>query len=279
MSYLLHKLKRRLLNLALAVIKRHVQGQPNLFVYTYDRERDNLTPITWKARGVTNQVDGAAGETSDASGLGRCVDVEKKVVVDVGASLGLTVAHFAKTARVVYALEPQVDNYAFLLDQIRIRALDNVAPFNRAISDFNGKAAFFNRESHGVHSLGDHNKGKVLSHSEVKVITLDDFWKQEIREQIGLLKVDVEGFETEVFRGASHLLKNKLIDSIIFEFSPRIHTLRGIPIDAPLEILLQHGYNLFRVDGAPFELDLQHLPKVCDLIALPAQPRCDAPAQ
>ena len=124
-SFLLHKLKRRLLNLALAVIKRHVQGQPNLFVYTYERDRDNLTPIAWKARGVTNQIDGAACETGDASALGRCVDVNQKVVVDVGASLGLTVARFAKTASVVYALEPQADNYAFLLDQIRIRALQS----------------------------------------------------------------------------------------------------------------------------------------------------------
>ena len=269
MSFILRKLKRRLLNLALAVIKRHVQGQPELFVYTYDRERDNLTPITWKARGVTNHAAGA-GETSDASVLGSCVDYDKKVVVDVGASLGLTVAGFAKTASVVFALEPQVDNYAFLLDQIRIRKLDNVSPFNLAVSDYNGKAAFFNRESHGVHSLGDHNKGRVLSRSEVDVTTLDDFWRQEIHEQIGLLKVDVEGFETEVLRGASHLLKNKLIDSIIFEFSPRIHKLRGLALDAPLEILLHNGYSLFTVDGAPFRLDLKQLPKVCDLIALPA---------
>ena len=100
---------------------------------------------------------------------------------------------------------------------------------------------------------------------------MDDFWKKEINKQIGLLKIDVEGFEADVLNGASYLLDNKLIDFIIFEFSPRIHKLRNIDIDAPIKILLKYNYNLFTVDGKDYKFDNDNIPKICDLIAIPSK--------
>ncbi len=131
-------------------------------------------------------------------------------------------------------------------------------------------ADFYNRGSHGIHSLGVHNKGKTLSSSQVQVIKLDDFWKDNISKQIGLLKIDVEGFESDVLEGCSYLLENNKIDAIIFEFSPRIHKLRGIDIDAPIQILKKYSYDLFTTDGKVFIFDKENYPKICDLIAKPS---------
>jgi len=259
------------LNLALAIIKKHVNSQPDLHIYTYQRKIDELTLLTYKARGITNSKEGEMSETNNFCRIEDIVNWSNKVVVDVGASLGATVVPFSRTAKKVYALEPSSCNYNSLLDQVHIRRLKNIKCFNVAASDFNGVTEFFTRESHGIHSLGVHNKGKVVSSALVSVVTLDDFWKKEINQQIGLLKIDVEGFETEVLNGASYLLKNKIIDSVIFEFSPRIHKLRGIAIDAPIVILLKYGYNLFTVDGKPFSFDKNNIPKICDLIALPME--------
>ena len=149
--------------------------------------------------------------------------------------------------------------------------LKNIQTYNSAVSNFNGSAEFYNRESHGVHSLGVHNKGRILSSLQTRVVRLDDFWKDNINKQIGLLKIDVEGFESDVLEGASYLLKNNKIDAIIFEFSPKIHKLRGIELDAPIKILKKYNYSVFTIDGGEFEFNKDNYPKICDLIAKPSE--------
>lgn len=264
------KLHRKVLNLALGIVERHVARQRGLFVFTYDREADNLVPITWKARGVTLVgADDRRRPTNDFAALESIAPWAGRIVVDVGANLGGTVARFARTAARVHALEPHPGNFAHLLDQIRIRRLDNVEPLRVAAAKEAGRATFYERESHGIHSLGPHNKGKVRASYEVEVTTLDRLWQERINDRIGLLKVDVEGFEADVFEGACRLLDNRLIDAIVFEFSPRIHAIRGLPADAPLRVLRAHGYEVFTLDGRPVG-EADALPGLCDLIARPA---------
>jgi len=265
MHFVFKKINKKLLNFCLKIIKKHIDKQENLFLFTYDRKKDLLNPITWKARGITEDPL----SQSLLQMIDKIASYKDKVVLDIGASLGITVLHFSKKASKLYAFEPQYDNFMSLKDQIKIRNLQNVKVFNQAVSDFNGEADFFNRESHGVHSLGVHNVGKVLSSNKVKVTTLDSFCKKNEINHIGLLKIDVEGFEADVLEGSSHLLKNKLIDFIVFEFSPRIHKLRGIEIDQPIKILTEYDYKIVNTIGEDFIFDSKNLPKLCDLIAFP----------
>lgn len=222
--------------------------------------------MTWSARGITESYK--KQDTNDWGSLEKFVDYQNKVVVDVGASLGATAVEFAKQASVVYALEPHPGNYQFLLDQIRIRKIGNIQPYPMAVSDAIAEFDFFVRESHGIHSLGDHNKGKILNVVKVHATTLDSFWEQEIGQQIGLLKVDVEGFENDVFVGAERLLSEKRIDAIVFEFSPKIHALRKIDILAPVKTLDKLGYDVFHMDGTPFDPKKDSI-VLCDLMAWP----------
>lgn len=269
LKQLSEKVKKRILDLALWVIKKHLDQQTGLFLYTYDRNKDKLTPLTWKARGITADTSTPHLATNNWDNLAALIDHSGKIVIDVGASLGMTVQRFSQKARRVYAFEPHPDNYQFLRDQIRIRKIDNVQTYPCAVTDFNGQSQFFGRESHGIHSLGTHNKGKVLSTFEVDAITLDTFWEKEINEPIGLLKIDVEGFEPDVLRGAEKLLADKTIEAVLFEFSPRIHKLRKIDTFEPVTLLQKQGYQVFTMDGKPFICDENNLPKVCDLIAFP----------
>jgi FkbM family methyltransferase len=270
MNKILEKLNKKILNIALFIIKKHMAKKTDMHIYTYKRKLDQLTPvIAYKARDITNVTSNKPLATNNFEHINSLIDYSNKIVIDVGAALGATVVPFSKKASVVYAFEPQQDNYLFLLDQIKIRQIDNIKTYNFAVSNFNGKADFYNRESHGIHSLGVHNKGKTLSSSQVPVIKLDDFWKENINEQIGLLKIDVEGFEPDVLEGASYLLENNKIDALIFEFSPRIHKLRGIDINAPIQILEKYNYALFTTDGKKFTFDKSNYPKICDLIAKP----------
>lgn len=60
----------------------------------------------------------------------------------------------------------------------------------------------------------------------------------------------------------------RLVEAIIFEYSPKIHKLRKISEDAPIKLLKKYDYRIFDING--FEIiedDLVNI-KVCDLIAL-----------
>ena len=53
---------------------------------------------------------------------------------------------------------------------------------------------------------------------QVTTVTLDDACKMLGIRQIALLKIDVEGAEAKVIRGASKLLKEGRIDAMVLEF-------------------------------------------------------------
>ena len=79
----------------------------------------------------------------------------------------------------------------------------------------------------------------------VRAYTLDEFCKTEGIERIHLLKVDVEGFELAVFRGADRLLAEHRVDYICFEiFQPALKDagLKSRDVFAALEA---HGYEVF----------------------------------
>ncbi|NIZ62558.1 hypothetical protein DL239_16420 [Sedimentitalea sp. CY04] len=268
--YVADAANRKILNVALKVIRRHMAKQEGITLLKYDRKADALTPVIWRARGISKLAKGQAlGATNNWPNLKEICDYSGKVVVDVGANCGATARSFANDASTVFAFEPHPGNYANLTDHIRIRKLEKIQTFQMALSSFNGETALIERESHGIHSLGPHNRGKEVSHIPIKVQKLDDFWKEHINEPIGLLKIDVEGFEAEVIEGAADLLGQKMIGAVLFEFSPRIHAIRGMDIDAPITLLREKGYEVHHADGRPFTLKQSEYPRVCDLIALP----------
>lgn len=263
-------LNRKLLNTALSVIKRHVEKQDGISLLRYDRHSDELSPLAWRARSITrNDIGGASQATNTWPGLQVLSDYRGKIVVDVGANCGAVAKMFAMEADEVYAFEPHPRNFANLLDQIKIRDLRNIQAFQIALSNFNGETELIEREAHGIHSLGPHNRGKIVSKIPIQVRTLDDFWKDKGDAIIGLLKIDVEGFESEVLQGAKNLLREKAIDAIVFEFSPKIHKMRGVDIGAPISFLKSMDYKVFDIDGEPFNISPAEYPSICDLIAVP----------
>ncbi len=62
------------------------------------------------------------------------------------------------------------------------------------------------------------HKGKTIEH-DVKITTIDAFVEENKIDKIDLLKIDTEGNELNVLKGAQKTLKDNLIDVIHFEFN------------------------------------------------------------
>ncbi len=94
---------------------------------------------------------------------------------------------------------------------------------------------------------------------DVSVKTLDDYAAQANVERIDLLKLDVEGWEWRALKGASRLLAEQRIGSVLFEFSQCNVFTRTFFYDL-WTILRPTGFDFFFVDRSQ-EFRLQPIPQ------------------
>ncbi len=140
--------------------------------------------------------------------------------VDVGASIGFYTVMAGRLVgpggRVV-AFEPGTENLTLLQLNIDSNRLQNVEVHQVALSNEPGLLLYTRAASNGRVSLFDGKTDDLRFNRLVTADTLDSVLGQEPR--VDLLKVDVEGAEGLVLRGASSLLR-RCRPSVIFEFSP-----------------------------------------------------------
>lgn len=142
---------------------------------------------------------------------------ENRYFVDVGANIGYFTLLAASMGCFVYAFEPEENNYNDLLYNIKLNDFINVYPVKRAVSDFYGIAKFHISESEsGEHSLVDCRDFKKTI--EVGVVRLDQYLS--FNNTIEILKIDTEGNECEVLKGAEGLFNRGIISNVVLEFWP-----------------------------------------------------------
>lgn len=200
----------------------------------------------------------------------RDLDLRGGVILDVGANTGYTAAWFSTIADRVYAFEPDPTNIEALQEQVRIRGLTNVEIRTFAIGDLVGRVDLRRKERSGHHALSDVGASETLGRTQVHCTTLDGFLADEGLAEIRLLKIDVEGFETEVLRGAQGSLTTGGVQRILFEYSPEFYRRRGIDDSAPVSLLSDLGFSLFFTNRDPFVMGDPRAREQCDLLAFAA---------
>lgn len=120
------------------------------------------------------------------------------VVIDIGANIGtfsVLAAHFGAT---VYAIEPEPHNLEALKRNIELNNMqEKIYPCPYAISDYKGTAVI--HDSGGGASIKDDG----AFGAEVEVMPFDNFFLLYNINEVDVLKIDVEGSETEIILGAS----------------------------------------------------------------------------
>lgn len=151
---------------------------------------------------------------------------DKPTVFDVGANEGFyssDVFAVNRNAR-VYAFEPHPATYQRLL--LRSSGSKNLTAINAACGSAFGQLTLYDyAESEGSEHASLHagviegiHKGLSGQHV-VDVICLDAFAADHDISSIDLLKIDTEGHELEVLKGATTLLREGRIGAIHFEFN------------------------------------------------------------
>jgi FkbM family methyltransferase len=136
-----------------------------------------------------------------------------QVTFDVGAFVGyfsLLAGHANPDGR-VFAFEPLPDVYARLFENVRRNGLSNVQCVNAAVGEVAGDADFFHvpggMQTSSSLSYEFMKPAGQLETTRVKVITLDDFVRENAIECVDLLKIDTESTEPQVLSGMAKTLR------------------------------------------------------------------------
>lgn len=170
------------------------------------------------------------------------------VMFDVGANVGyfslLAAKAVASTGR-VYAFEATPAVAERLAENVNLNGLDNVSVIHSAVCDRDGEVEFRIQidDSEGnslVNFSGDWPRIRVPA------MTLDEFVARNQIDRVDLIKIDVEGAEPLVLKGAKSLLTRPGRPALVIEVFPAALRSAGSSKSKLLDELSEYGY---RVQG------------------------------
>jgi FkbM family methyltransferase len=174
-------------------------------------------------------------------------------VIDIGANIGyysVLASRLIGPAKRVFSFEPQSNMVTQLRRNIEVNALSNVEVFPFALADVRGRLTFqVPRE--GLESLGSihaSDRFEVVKTVEVEAQRLDDVMVTLDHPKIGLIKMDAEGAELLILRGATHLLSSPDRPVLIFEANERSCKPFGYSVFDTLQYVHSFGYRLRQID-------------------------------
>ena len=157
--------------------------------------------------------------------------VRNKHIIDAGGYVGDTALLFSSyTDKNIHVFEASPSNMDIIRETIRLNHLDNIVPVSKALGEKSGTATFSLGERNSCNSLVERPGYNYPDHIEVPVVTLDDYVRENDLE-VGLIKVDIEGGEQLLLRGAVETIRTQhpiLLISIyhsandFFEIKPMI---------------------------------------------------------
>jgi len=188
---------------------------------------------------------------------------KSKNFVDIGAHIGTFSCDLSDSFDKIYAFEPCLMHYHYLCANLTKHCSPkkySVKSF--AIGEENTKSKFYIREKiGGTNGLelnfdnGEPVLGEDLPSYSVEVRKLDYF----NISNIGLIKIDVEGYEPDVINGALNTLKKNNYPPIIFEVNelmscnPRYKGLSQEDAEKNFYNFLKNlGYKVFKLKDTPW---------------------------
>jgi FkbM family methyltransferase len=211
-----------------------------------------------------------------------CSTFENPVIVDVGANNGFIATQLAQLLRArnprIYAFEPVPTTFAQLeLSIDRLGLNEFIVPICCALSDANDIAKiFYNpRESLFAQLRADSSNARAGTCSALSPTMTLDQAVASLAVMPSLIKIDVEGFEARVLRGAVNLLSQTEPPALCFEWNPLTASEMNTSLSEIARIL--DGYAFHYIDdfecqrkafGAPVT-NVEELTWVCNLFAVP----------
>jgi len=174
---------------------------------------------------------------------------EGDIFFDIGANFGMyNLSVHDKFDRTVsiHCFEPEHDAFRRLAQARNINKANwEINKF--ALGEHNGWTRITNTLGGYNHIIQDGSEGDLIP-----VMTLDEYLLQSKIQKVKVVKIDVEGFELFVLKGAKAALKNRVFENIIFEVDD--HQKRySVEADDYKKLLESFGYHI-KKESSNFQL-------------------------
>ena len=169
--------------------------------------------------------------------------------LDVGANIGSILIPLCTQRPDIKAIAVEAAPWIFqyLRSNVELNDLKIVELFNFALLDNNNcEVDFFAPQD----KFGKGSLSPIFTKRSEKVQsrTIDSIMEELDLKSVELIKIDVEGYEYFVFKGAENLLKSKNAPIILFEFVDWAeNTVEGLNTGMAQQILLSMGFQLYRI--------------------------------
>ncbi|HEY7269511.1 MAG TPA: FkbM family methyltransferase [Dehalococcoidia bacterium] len=198
--------------------------------------------------------------------LARAVLPPDGVFLDVGANVGihtLAVARHLAGGGAVVAFEPHPVNHRLLVHNLWQNRLRHVVAENFGLAEASATLIGTAAADGGNWSLASRGDYRF----EVKLVRLDDYLQSHPVPRIDLMKIDVEGAEVRVLRGARKTIE-RFSPLIVFEVCPAwLAKMQTSPAELFAE-LVSHDYSIHALPGRKLSWDRRV--KLGDLAGLEA---------
>lgn len=182
-------------------------------------------------------------------GVDIATDIKKfgydiKLIIDVGANIGQSAVQFREyfhNAK-IYCFEPVKSTYEKLIINVND---PNVICYQMAVGSNREKAKIYLKNDSSTNTMIERDSN--LGYEIVSVTTLDHFTNEKRITSIDLLKIDTEGFDFEVLKGAKILLSEERISFIIIEVGFDPNDDRHVLFDKIRDYLADYGYFIFGI--------------------------------
>lgn len=183
--------------------------------------------------------------------------IQPDAIMDIGANIGMSAESYlniAKFKEPIYSFEPVSHLYKAL--EANARTFENWYPIKKGIGDFNEKQIIHVSGGHGgassILTMTDELEKiapdmKVFKEEEIEIVTLTDFYIQNNLEFKKIfLKIDVQGYESNVLKGAEPILDKvagmKIELSIIKQYKEEKDIFELLPY------LLNKGFSVYTIE-------------------------------
>ncbi len=206
--------------------------------------------------------------------------LENPCFLDIGANIGFystCVAHSLKNKGAVYSFEPHPGNFNRLIENIFNNKLSNVKTFNIGLSSASGS---LNLVMRGDFLLGSNTGNCSIEISDnmdskstkmpIELHALDAIMVNNDIAHVDVIKLDVEGHEDEVLKGAERTLHH-CRPIIQLEINRKYFDRKGVDFDLSIMRLLPSSYKIFSYDklGIVQITSLSACPDLIDVILCP----------
>ena len=167
-------------------------------------------------------------------------DVERPLVLDVGANVGQSVLRYRNLLPgcEIHSFEPSPTAF----QELQAVAGPDVRLMNVAVGSAPGSITLLENSSSYMTSVlppGPSAWGTIVRSTDVPVITLDDYCEEQKIARVDLLKTDTQGYDLEVLRGARGIIEAGRVRLVLVELNfvemyqeqPRFDKLLGFLLD------------------------------------------------